>query len=77
MASITISVIMDFSEYENIEIFNKTQRFDEINMSDSSLREIKTAHMPMDSLEIIKQIWSDIKGNFNRFALIILYHEQY
>jgi len=29
---------MDFSEYENIEIFNKTQSFAEINMSDSILQ---------------------------------------
>jgi len=31
MAFVTISDIMEFSEYENIEIFNKTQRFREIN----------------------------------------------
>jgi hypothetical protein len=41
MAYFTMSVIMGFSEYENIEIFNKTQSFGEINMSDSNLRELK------------------------------------
>jgi len=41
MAYFTMSVIMEFSEYENIEIFNKTQSFGEINMSDSNLQELK------------------------------------
>lgn len=41
MAYFTMSVIMDFSEYENIEIFIKTQRFEEINKSDSKLQERK------------------------------------
>ena len=39
-----MSVIMDFSEYENIEIFNKTQSFGEINMSDSILHELHILH---------------------------------
>jgi len=40
MAYLTMSVIMDFSEYENIEIFIKTQRFEEINKSNSKLQEL-------------------------------------
>jgi len=43
MAYFTMSVIMDFSEYENIEIFIKTQRFEEINKKVSILQARKVA----------------------------------
>ena len=47
MAYFTMSVIMDFSEYENIEIFIKTQRFEEINKSNSKLQKLNTIMYPL------------------------------